>query len=245
MISYSSFKKSFCSVTLFYLLIFYICFNGLTSARAVEIEMGITQDLNGYTRDLLKAVDQYLLKCFEHQTKIGEMESKPEALAIPLQMWNYESWVWQMSWIHDLLGNEDNNIVAVSSPMPVLLQWWPMNQTNDIDAVSSPMPFLLQGWPINQVPAILILEVKWRRVILGQLWQRGVEWAKLFTNNNCSNIDGNNNNKNIYNPFMFLENAHAALIFHCKEDTQYWKVAEKNLDLNGFTWSLILLYGGI
>ena len=86
MISYSSFKKSFCSVTLFYLLIFYFCFNGLTSARAVEIEMGITQDLNGYTRDLLKAVDQYLLKCFEHQTKIGEMESKPEALAIPLQM---------------------------------------------------------------------------------------------------------------------------------------------------------------
>ena len=72
--------------------------------------------------------------------------------------WDYELWVWQMSWIHDLLGEEDNDMVAVSSPMPILLQ----------------------GWPINQVSAILILELKWRRIRLGQLWQRGVEWAQAF-----------------------------------------------------------------
>ena len=42
---------------------------------------------------------------------------------------------------------------------------------------------------------------------------------------------------------MFFEqgNANAALILYCKETTQNWKIAEKNLDLKGFTWSLILL----
>ena len=88
---------------------------------------------------------------------LGEMESKLEAFVIPLQIWDYESWTQQISRVPDDLSGKVNG---------------------DKVGVSSPMPSLLQGRPIKKAATIHILELKSTTIRLGQVRQRGVEWAQ-------------------------------------------------------------------
>ena len=51
-------------------------------------------------------------------------------------------------------------------------------ENGDKVGVSSPMPSLLQGRPIKKAATIQILELKSTTIRLGQVRQRGVEWAQ-------------------------------------------------------------------